>query len=129
MEGHDGVVLVVFPFEQGGQLLALHLLLEGVVVFLHFGIKALVPFFQGQVDQLQGVVIQPFQFGVLLGFVLELFDALEHFLGILRLIPKAGLGSLFFQLLHFLGAGLQVQRAPQLHEFRFYIGQIGSQFF
>ena len=129
VEGHDRVVFIVFALEQRGQLLLFHLSQELVVIGLHLGIKALVPFLQGHVDQLQRIIVKGLQGAVAGGLVLQLLDALQHLLRVFRLVPKSGGRRLFLQLLRFPGAVFQVQRAPQLHQLGLYIGQIRPQFF
>ena len=129
VEGHDGVVFIIFPFEQGGEFFFLQHGLEFVVILLHFLVQAFLALLQSHVDQLQGVVIQALQLFIAGGFVLQLLDPLQHLLGLLWLIPEARGRGLLFQLGSFLGAILQIQRSPQLHQLRLYIDQIGTQFF
>ena len=117
MERQNGVGIIIFAGEQGGQLGVLHGGHEGGKAFLHLGHQTLI---LGLVAKLaQGHQIIPLSLALLLAFdfVAQLLDPLLYLLGLLQVVPKAVGGALRFQHLRLPLGGLQPQGLVQILQF------------
>ena len=128
MKGHNGIVFVILAGQQSGQRLVLELLAKSLKIALNFRQLGLIAHFLRHFNQCQRVLKKRFQFVIPLGLSLQLLDALQNPLTVLRVIPKIGGCRLFFQLRRLGQSAVQVERRTQLRKLRTHVVQAVSDF-
>ena len=129
MEGQDRVVVVVFAAEHRGEGQTLDLILHGFDALAALVEQALVLLHVRKLDQREGIVILPLDAVVIRDLPLQHRDALEHLLGIFKILPEAVFGGLRLERRDLVDHFLEPQRLGQLLQRFFGAEQLQSQFF
>ena len=116
MEGEDGIVGVVLPGEQGGQISFLQGGFQLSIALLDLGQKGGVVLLHSHLHQGGKVLPLGGKAGVVLYFVFQLLGALEYLLGGGDIVPEIRVAGFLLQLLHLPARALQIQGGSQLFQ-------------
>ena len=129
MEGHEGVVAVVFAGQQRAELLRRYRFLQLLVAGFQLPEHGFIVLLDGHFADGQQVVAQRTHLVVRLDLALERTHAGDDLLALLRIVPEARLRGLDFKLLDLALRLLQTEGLVQLLKLRLEVVQFHLVFF
>ena len=129
MEGENGVVVVIFSGEQGGQLYAVDVLGKLINLRKGFFVKVVILLLGSHFYKSHGVVVAVLKILVRSNFAVELAHFFLNLGRCFNIIPKVGVCLLCLKAANLRAALLKPQRVRKIVNLRFHSQQAQTQFF